>query len=326
MENTNNINLEEVSGLNTAIAVGNMTASIKRATDEQKQMKQTLIDSVGVTEEDMNNILQKVSGLSSEEIKKLSDEEVNEIFTIDNKEITIELQSKNMNKATFLRDFLEYAISMEEGSKKIDKCVVEMETELEKHTEELNNLIKDNGSFYNVMKGNLTSLKASSKLKDNSQVDKLLECFDDVVTLNPIIEYLNIVNPRNVLMDYMNRDIEVYKKYKNVMRHNGIKTDLVKSKDLGILLANTINGEKEINGDDKSVSILSNIVVFTMIRYFSNKSNFCKVKDLGFITVFSLLYAGIKTGQMTLETDKETIMKFSQAHDRIVNIFIPFIK
>ena len=266
--------------------------------DEMNKSKNKFISKQGEFVSDtehLNHLCESIKGFTPDEIKRLPDEYIKNIFMVGEDEINIEAEFKNEKcKIEFMRDFLVFKKTSSDSIDSIDKAMEKLEIELKKDEEELDKTITDFSDVQTVIRGHLVNSinTASMEIVKNRYINAL-KYFDDALTLNIIFDHYKNQNTKNTIDDFRLRAGGIYKKFIKACKVLGIKSEIVVFSDLEVLFL------------PEKYHIYPNLFLFSIIKYFAYKKDDVDKKTDGvFLT------------QLIVNVQNLFVNKFKNADDR----------
>lgn len=249
-----------------------------------------------VSKEKIECLDEVIAKYSVEELEQMTDEEISALYVVDGHELVLDLEVEKDKINEFKRDFLIYMKRLEVYAVEIDKTIQDLEKTLEEHQIEYNDLISKYGSMYLITKAKMEDIVANSE--DDSQktrAEAMLKSIDSAISLDVIIDYIEQFNFENMLNDFEKRGGAVYKKYKNVIKALGIRTDVTRLAAL-----------EELLGLEEEYLEYTNLPMFLVIRYVAYAKNPSKEVEGMFVSSLALIYRAIAEGTIT-DQDKERL-------------------
>jgi hypothetical protein len=174
---------------------------------------------------------ERLSSLTLDEIEKLTDEQIEEIYTIDGEpfELTISFDSKS-KETEFKKDFLVFMKKSSDTMEQFDKEMEKIEKEIAENQEEFDRVVSTFGNMSNLIRSKLVEKRDTATDESKKELyTELIREYDYGFTLENVKEfYSNKNRARNVLGDYKNdkRSTYLYRRYMKVMSALRVKTDL----------------------------------------------------------------------------------------------------
>ncbi len=286
----------KINELDVAMEAVNTLAKIHDTEKAKQNMQSTLSSVLKVSEDKVKKLDDVIAGYSLEELEKMSTEEINQLFVIDGHELDIDLEISAEKIDSFKRDFILYMKRTEIYSAELDASVKELENTMAEHDIEYNELIKKYGSMYLIIRAQMQEiLKNPKDQEQESRATVMLKSIESAVSLDVILDYIDQFNFENMLNDFHNRGMAIYKKHKVVLKRLGIKTDVTR-----------LAGLEELLGFGEEYKEFSNLAMFLVIRYIAYSKNPTKEEEGMFVSNLALVYRSLVEESMPTE-DKERL-------------------
>lgn len=293
---------KKIQEFDTAMNVISQVAKLQETQEVKNNMKSKMSSMLKVSNEKLDKIDESIKNLSLEEIKALTDEQIEEIYTVDGHVLEFDIKVDEKKALEFKKDFLLYIKQVEIYGVKIDETIADLENDLKEHNIEYRDIISKYGAMYLVTRGQMENIVLKSK-NDSSipqhQVDRaeaMLFALENALTLNYLIDYIKEYSLENILKDFRNRQIDIYKKYKVVTKRMGIKADLTK---LPVL-------EEYLELPEEYLEY-TNLCYFIAMRFIAYKSQPSKEVEGMFLSNIPLVYKAVVEGSI-LPEDKEKLI------------------
>lgn len=236
--------------------------------------KKTINDSKLIVVKD-NNILatieERIDKISLEDLKAYTDEQIDEIFTIDGNKVDLSnITDDKKKEAEFKRDYLIYLKESNEALKKIDEETKHLEEYLASQEAELNAALEAYGDmstyFYKKMK---KDLEHTTDPKKKEKIEKMVYNYEDAMKFETLYKHYQKYSTKNTIGDYHNdiRSQRLYEKYRLVMGKLGLKSDLTSFDQL------------ETRFLPEQYHKYPNLFLFSIIKYFAHRVGKCE-KDV----------------------------------------------
>lgn len=194
-----------------------------------------------VSDDDLLDKLElRISEMSVEQIEKLTDDEVKDIYTIDGEEHKLDISVDDPNKEIkFKRDFLLLSKKSNIAMCKFDEEMAKIEAELETYNDDLKNLMTEFGNMSNLIRSKIANAAETTDDETKKELyNKLLVAFDNGYSLDNVKEYYTKYShkAKSLIGDYHNnkKSNYLYRKYKRVIDTLKIDTDLTKFPNLEV--------------------------------------------------------------------------------------------
>lgn len=218
---------------NTNLLLNNLNAKhkvqqIMKQKDEIKSSASRIFNG----EENTQQILAKLSKIEISEIKNLSNEEIDEILTIDGEVMGVPADYKGYEEEeyTFKKDILLYALQCEATMDELNKAEEEMDKMISENEEEVKKILDSyDGSMIGAIRDEIVkkeSIATTPELKKKHS--EILAAFDDSFELSRVYNIYKELNVTNTINDFNKNFNNVYKQYKTVNKRLGITLDLIK--------------------------------------------------------------------------------------------------
>jgi hypothetical protein len=263
-----------------------------------------------INDEDIiNNINEKVNGKTVDDIKTMTDEDINGIYTINDEVIT--LGNNPDTELSFKRDFLIYNIESKKAMDELDNAINKIQEEMKSHEDEMKKLLQTFGDISTFLRQKLDKDLANAADDDTrNRIQKMIYYFDDALILDTIYNNCKKYSIQNTLRDYRDDKTAqvLYKKYSKVLTKLKIKTDLTNFNNLEI---NCRLPEKYHQ--------YPNLFLFIVIKYFAHRSEPNRITDGILLTQLSTHVKSLYTDTFK---DEETKNKFISSITRILDLYI----
>jgi len=253
---------------------------IKSKLNNFTQMRNKIVNqkiSVINNSEVIDILNERTKNLTVFQIKRLTNEQVEEIYTINGEKVILSIEMDNEEKKiSFMREYLIFNKESSEALRQIDKSIETFEKELKKDEDELNKVINEYGDVQTLIKNHLIdNINKSTDENIKNRNIKILDNFNDASTLNIIYEHYKNQKVLNTLHDYKIRAEGIYKNYVKTCKQLSIKSDI------------TIFENLEMKFLPQKYHKYPNLFLFAIIRYFAYKKDDCnKYSDGIFLSQF----------------------------------------
>jgi hypothetical protein len=179
-----------------------------------------------------------IKNMTVEEIKAASKDQIEKIYTIDEKSIELDLEISDEQRAfEFKRDFLVYKKESAVALLEIDEALAKMEEDVKKEEEEFNKVINQYGNLSNFIRQKLVEDSTNAPTEEYRAVyKKMLDYFDGAFNLDMLVEKYSTLKTINTIKDYEDstRSQSIYGKYVQATKKLGLKSDLTSFPDLEV--------------------------------------------------------------------------------------------
>ena len=303
MEQVTQVN--EQIGLQEATKLFNNVDQINVVKKLRKEMNKQRTGVLG--EEQSNRLSEKIAHLTPEDLKKMTDEEINELYKFEDGEIEVTLDFKDKSKETeFKRDYLIYLRETDIALKQIDEELDKLEAEMKEEEAKIKSLLSEFGDLSTFMRAKLQEEYDSSEGERKEKIGKVIEAFDDSYTLNRVYDYYTKYSTSNTIDDYYRRADQVFNKFMKAIKKVGLKTDLTSFNNL------------EINFLDEKYHKYPNLFLFSVIKMFSYKRDTITREDGVFL---SQLAVNLKSLYADSFKDSEKKELFKQSISKVLDLF-----
>lgn len=293
------ISLEEATKLFNSVDQINVVKKLR------EEMKKQRTDVLG--EEQSNRLSEKIAHLTPEDLKKMTDEEINELYKFEDGEIEVTLDFKDKSGETeFKRDYLIYLRETDIALKQIDEELDKLEAEMKEEEAKIKSLLSEFGDLSTFMRAKLKEEYDSSEGERKEKIGKVIEAFDDSYTLNRVYDYYTKYSTRNTIDDYYRRADQVFNKFMKAIKKIGLKTDLTSFNNL------------ELRFLDDKYHKHPNLFLFSVIKMFSYKQDTITREDGVFL---SQLAVNLKSLYADSFKDAEKKELFIKSISRVLDLF-----
>lgn len=287
---------KQFNELDAAMEAVSTLAKIHDTEKAKQNMQSTLSSLLKVSDDKVKQLDDVIAKYSLEELEKMTTDEINQLFIIDGHELDIDLDISSDKIDSFKRDFILYMKRTEIYSAELDASVKELETAMAEHDIEYNELIKKYGSMYLIIKAQMEEILKNPKDEDQElRASVMLKSIESAISLDVILDYIDQFNFENMLNDFHNRGMAIYKKHKVVLKRLGIKTDISR-----------LAGVEELLGFGEEYKEFYNLAMFLVIRYIAYAKNPTKEAEGMFVSNLALVYRSLVEESMPAE-DKERL-------------------
>lgn len=296
VEDTEEMPMEKATKLFTAYDQIN---SINKLRDEMKKQQRSILGD----EELVNHLSKAVSSMEPDAVKALSDEAIEEIFTIDGGEIEIAMDFNGDKKKEieFKRDYLVYIRESDIANETLDRELELLEKEINEDQEAIKELLSDFGDLSTFMRAKLQQEFEEAEGSRKEKLSKTIAAYDDSYTLERVIKTYKDLNPRNTISDYYNRADQLFERYMKNIKKIGFNTDI------------TIYGGLEKKFLDEKYHKYPNLFIFSIIKMYAHKKDINKTEDGVFLSQLLVnlkyLYGDLFADEGKKETFKNSICK-----------------
>lgn len=242
---------------------------------------------------------------SLEEIKALSDKEINEIFTDeDGEEIDVVLDFKTeAEKITFKRDYIALIWSSNKSIKEIDASLEEYRAALEESKEEVDKIMESFTHGTDVYRERIKEayMNETDPVK-KAKLGEMVDAFEVFPVLETLLDNLrSLPKPSNSFNDYKNleRHRKLYIKYRDISAKLNLKTDLAKYG----------NFEEKFLPEEYHTN--PNLFIFLLMKTFCYLPKHRKEIEGLFIAQFAIILQDLFSGTIA-EDKKEQIINISK--------------
>ena len=251
-----------------------------------------------------------IENLTESDINELTDEQLNDMFTIDGTPIEFAFDLKTEeDRLKFMRDYLIYRRQTIDSCASLDAEIEKMQKEMAENQEELNKLSDLYGNVSGLIKETLkTKIEEAPDEDAKNLYTKLLDNFNYALTLENVKAYLKTYKGKSVMGDYLNdkKSMYIYRSYKRVCKELQIETDITNFRGL----------EYKFFGPD--FTRYNNIFIFAVLHYVSSQKKYIADKSFGlFLTQLVINLKNLFLDKFDSEEDKEV---FTSAIRDIVRI------
>ena len=270
-------------------------------------MRQQRIDMVG-DENIAAKLSSMVANLTPEQVKELSDEAVNEIYTTEEGEIEFAVKMDKTRTAEFKRDFLVFLRESDIADETFEKELVVLEEAIKENNEDLQMLLKDFGDLSAFMRTKLQKeYEAAAEGERKEKLTKIIDAFDDAYTLNRVYDHYKEFGTRNTISDSHHRALDVYNRYMKVISKINFKTDLTSFNNL------------EKNFLEEKYHAESNLFLFAVIKMIGYKKDATADIEGVFLSQLAVNVKALYTDSFANEEKKEL---FKSSIRRVLDLFL----
>lgn len=294
------------------------TNLLESAKDDIENAKITILEN----KEDCAILDGKVSNLTVDDLKNLTDEEIEKIFTKEDGS-TINLQKiYEDDLPSVRREFLKFCVEGEDILTDLDKEIKELNKKINLTNEEIDRIsnidfvkhMKDDmqkrlEEFMSIDTTNMTDKDKRNLSQRIADYKKSMDVIEDTVLLNNIYDNYKKIGTESTLRDYHNKDnsLRFYKKYKNFSKFYGIQTDLTRFGDL----------EKKFLSE--KYHKYPNLFLFLVIKYYAYKPTYSFEKfNSVWLVQFNLNIYKLFMNQLDEETKKSLLSNI----EKVLDLFI----
>lgn len=293
------ISLQEATKLFNNVDQINVVKKLREEMNKQR---------TGVLGEDtVKKLSERISNLTPDDLKKMDEEEINNLYKFEDGEIEVALEFKDKNKEIeFKRDYLVYLRETDIALKQIDEELDKLETEIKEEEDKIKSLLSEFGDLSTFMRAKLQEEYDSSEGERKEKIGKVIEAFDDSYTLNRVYEYCTNYSTGNTIDDYYRRSDQVFNKFMKAIKKVGLKTDLTSFNNL------------ELKFLDEKYHKYPNLFLFSVIKMFSYKRDTITREDGVFL---SQLAVNLKSLYADSFKDPEKKDLFIKSISRVLDLF-----
>ncbi len=253
---------------------------------------------------------ERLEDISMETLKTLSDARIEELFTgPDGRAIQLATNDTDpRTEAEFKRAFLVFMKESSEALQQIDEQTAKLELEIEASREEVNELMKNFGSYNNYIRQTLQQRLAT--LPEGPERDNCINiqaAMEDAYDLNRIYDTVSKLDRANIIDDFKSqtRSVRLYEKYKKHLTTMGITTDLTDFNNL----------EQHL---DEKYHALSNLFLFSVIKLFAYKKEVTRYDGV----FISQLSVNIRDLMGKTQNDPANTERFKVSIQRVLDLFL----
>jgi hypothetical protein len=279
--------------------------NVKKMREEMRQKSVSVLGDNDLGEK----LTQMVAALSPDQIKKLSDSAVLEVYKLEGEnEIEVALDFDNKaREIEFKRDFLVYLRESQIANASIDEDLAKLEGEIAADQQELDSLIKDFGDLSTYMRNQLQTQYDAAEGDRKEKLGVVITAYDDSYTLNRVFDHYSKFGTKNTVSDYYTRADSIFTKYVKVIKSLNFRTDLTQFNNLETRL-----------GDDKYGAI-PNLFLFSVIKMFAYKKDSVKNEDGVFLSQLAVNLKSLYTDSFADVEKKEA---FVTGIKRVLDLFL----
>lgn len=211
---------------NKALKFLNMQNKIDEMTELKENIRKQ--ERLVINNDDLSDKLdQKISDLTLDEVSKLTDSQIQEIFTIDGEIVDLS-PSTNIDdeekSLTFKKDFLIYKKTTMESFKEIDKTMDEFQKEIDQDFEEFQKTIDQYGDISTYLKEDIMKRYETATNDDvKNKYRLMLDNFDWAFNFDHIYEYHTRTSLKTPITDYERLADGVYDRYMKTLKRLKLK-------------------------------------------------------------------------------------------------------
>lgn len=280
--------------------------------EELNDLKNTLVtqQKTVLSDDELLDILdERIENISVEDLKKMTDEEINEIYNIDGKEIELTIDNMDKSRANeFKRDFLLFKKASIESFKEIDATMERFEKEIQEEVDTFNETVKKYGDISGYLRASIVEKieKATDDKKEKYQ--SILDNFDNAFEFNNIYMFCKEYGPEKVLREY---------KYKNVVIVDTFVRTVSKLKLDNFEITN-LHNNIEIDYLSEKYHENPNLFIFAIFKFIAHQRfDLDKSKEGVFLSQLNVNLKKLAKGKFSDE-DKE---KFLDNIKKVLDLF-----
>ncbi len=302
---------KELTQFGQTMAMVKEASELAKTKELQQSMKSQAQNLLKVSDDTLAKLDANLAPYSSEEIKKMLEEEITELYTIDGKELTIDLdlskdklnefrRDLDLSKDKlneFRRDFLVYMKQISENEANLDDELNKLNTVMKEHDEEYSKLLESMKTMYILSQQQMEEYIASEEITESQReaAKDVLKWMKHAITLQPVLEAIETYNLENALHDFKYRQEAIGKKYKTVTKRIGVKTSLHLLADL-----------EKVLGLPEEYLEYTNLCIFLTIRFVAYNQSLTKTQAAAFVSHLALVYRALIEETIRPE-DKEAL-------------------
>lgn len=288
---------KELTQFGQTMAVVKEASALAKTKELQQSMKSQAQNLLKVSDDTLAKLDANLAPYSSEEIKKMPEEEIKELYTIDGKELTIDLDLSKDKLNEFRRDFLVYMKQISENEENLDVELNKLNTVMKEHDEEYSKLLESMKTMYILSQQQMEEYIASEEITESQReaAKDVLKWMKHAITLQPVLEAIEAYNLENALHDFKYRQEAIGKKYKTVTKRIGVKTSLHLLADL-----------EKVLGLPEEYLEYTNLCIFLTIRFVAYNQSLTKTQAAAFVSHLALVYRALIEETIRPE-DKEAL-------------------
>ena len=260
---------KELTQFGQTMAVVKEASELAKTKELQQSMKSQAQNLLKVSDDTLAKLDANLAPYSSEEIKKMPEEEITELYTIDGKELTIDL----------------------------DLSKDKLNTVMKEHDEEYSKLLESMKTMYILSQQQMEEYIASEEITESQReaAKDVLKWMKHAITLQPVLEAIEAYNLENALHDFKYRQEAIGKKYKTVTKRIGVKTSLHLLADL-----------EKVLGLPEEYLEYTNLCIFLTMRFVAYTQSLTKTQAAAFVSHLALVYRALIEETIRPE-DKEAL-------------------
>jgi len=268
---------------------------IKRIADDIQEKTKTVIEN-----EDELSVFDEIAlKFDDDEIEKLTDEAIEEIYNNNGNPIELNFEFENPEDTkAFKRDFLEFRRQSILTTRTLNEEMEKMNKIFEESQAELDEIVERYGNMDNLIRTTLEDrLEEADTEEKKNLIKKLINNFDYALSLDNIKDFVNSYKGRSIIGYYRDdkKSQYIYKGYRKMCDVYKIKTDLAKFGGL----------EEQVIGEEYNKR--PNIFLFTIMYYISTFANKEVDRTIGlFLTQLTINLKNLIYNKFEDETTKET--------------------
>lgn len=288
---------KELTQFGQTMAVVKEASELAKTKELQQSMKSQAQNLLKVSDDTLAKLDANLAPYSSEEIKKMLEEEITELYTIDGKELTIDLDLSKDKLNEFRRDFLVYMKQISENEANLDDELNKLNTVMKEHDEEYSKLLESMKTMYILSQQQMEEYIASEEITESQReaAKDVLKWMKHAITLQPVLEAIETYNLENALHDFKYRQEAIGKKYKTVTKRIGVKTSLHLLADL-----------EKVLGLPEEYLEYTNLCIFLTMRFVAYSQSLTKTQAAAFVSHLALVYRALIEETIRPE-DKEVL-------------------
>lgn len=289
-EFVNDENVDALSMLNLKSKLNDVTS----LADELKKNNNKLLSD----NEEADFIDSKLEGVTEEDLKAMSDSEIDSFFTSDDVTVQFRIDFENpQQEKNFKRDFLIYRVQSNKALSDLDNEIAKIKDEIAASQKEFDEIIDSYGNVNNWIRTTIDDkLNSTDDEKKKALYMDIRDNFEYAFNLNNVKEYLNTHRGKCVIPDYgiEKKSMDIYKRYVKVMKRMKVREDLSKFADV----------EKKFIGDEYAQR--SNIFMFSIMHFISSHYRDEDLSAFGlFVTQFIINMKNLVLNKFEDENEKE---------------------
>lgn len=293
-EFVNDENVKTVSMLNLKSKLNDVTML---ADDLKKQNNKLLSNN----EDDADFIDSRLEGITEEDIKTMSNDDIEKFFSSDDTVVTFNIPFDNHDhEMRFKRDFLIYRVQSNEAIRNLDNEVAKIQEEIAESQAEFDEIVNSYGNMNNWIRTTIEDKINNADTEDKKELYcKIRDNFECSFTLANLKEYLQSYKGRFIIPDFgiEKKSMDIYKRYCKVMTRMKVREDLSKFVDI----------ERKFIGEEYAKR--PNILMFSMMHLISSHYKDEELSAFGlFVTQFIINTKNLILNKFEDENEKETFI------------------